>query len=349
MAQLSAFFCTVARSGAFPSFVVILSHRQVLQTIYEALASQHRAAMPSVLQLGTSRPILITASSGNAQRRHSSSSQLAAAQQQQHPVAAWRQQQQQWWRRRQVQLGALPAAAMASAAASGLAGCPAALAAAADAAAGPAQQQAALQQLQLVAELSAGLDSHTAGSLALVLKPALSLASLLMIVRIVMSWYPEIDGKAMPWAIAYTPTGERCGCGGGAVRWTAGAGGAAGAGAGAGTDPHYTRELYKRMHSLVYLPRPLSPCRAAAGGHAARRAAFQRPRRLAHRVGRAAEPRGRGAHGPTRHPVAHRAQGPVMRTRARAAQWRRRSGGWPLGRRALGVERVFQTLCPVDF
>lgn len=35
----------------------------------------------------------------------------------------------------------------------------------------------------------------------------LTLASLLMIVRIVMTWYPEIDGKQMPWAIAYTPTG----------------------------------------------------------------------------------------------------------------------------------------------
>lgn len=27
-----------------------------------------------------------------------------------------------------------------------------------------------------------------------------------MIVRIVMSWYPEIDGKNLPWSIAYTPT-----------------------------------------------------------------------------------------------------------------------------------------------
>lgn len=60
--------------------------------------------------------------------------------------------------------------------------------------------------VQVVYELAA-LDSKTAGALSLVLKPTLSIASLLMIVRIVMSWYPEIDGKTMPWTIAYTPTG----------------------------------------------------------------------------------------------------------------------------------------------
>lgn len=103
---------------------------------------------------------------------------------------------------------AAPVAAAASAAA--LAGSlglpPAALAAAA------ADPQAAAAA-QVVYELAA-LDSATAGTLAAVLKPALSLASLLMIVRIVMSWYPEIDGKQMPWSIAYTPTGERGRAGG---------------------------------------------------------------------------------------------------------------------------------------
>lgn len=96
-----------------------------------------------------------------------------------------------------------PAAAAATAAAAALAGSlglpPVALAAAA------ADPQAAAAA-QAVYELAA-LDSATAGMLAAVLKPALSLASLLMIVRIVMSWYPEIDGKQMPWSIAYTPTG----------------------------------------------------------------------------------------------------------------------------------------------
>ncbi len=96
---------------------------------------------------------------------------------------------------------AAPAAAAATAAAlaSSLGMPPAALAAAA------ADPQAAAAA-QAVYELAA-LDSATAGTLAAVLKPALSLASLLMIVRIVMSWYPEIDGKQMPWSIAYTPTG----------------------------------------------------------------------------------------------------------------------------------------------
>lgn len=53
----------------------------------------------------------------------------------------------------------------------------------------------------------AELDSKTAGAISGVLKPALTVASVLMIVRIVMSWYPEIDGKNLPWSIAYTPTG----------------------------------------------------------------------------------------------------------------------------------------------
>ena len=52
----------------------------------------------------------------------------------------------------------------------------------------------------------AGLDSATAGTLSAVLKPVLSLASLLMIVRIIMTWYPEVDATKMPWSIAYTPT-----------------------------------------------------------------------------------------------------------------------------------------------
>lgn len=52
----------------------------------------------------------------------------------------------------------------------------------------------------------AELDSATAATLALVLKPTLSVYSLLMIVRIVMTWYPEIDGKSFPWSIAYNST-----------------------------------------------------------------------------------------------------------------------------------------------
>lgn len=66
-----------------------------------------------------------------------------------------------------------------------------------------AQQQPLEQALWDVAEL----DSATAGLLLLVLKPLLTVGSLLMVARIVMTWYPEIDGKALPWSIAYLPTG----------------------------------------------------------------------------------------------------------------------------------------------
>ena len=52
----------------------------------------------------------------------------------------------------------------------------------------------------------AELDSATAATLSLILKPTLSLYSLLMIVRIVMTWYPEVDGKTFPWSIAFKST-----------------------------------------------------------------------------------------------------------------------------------------------
>jgi hypothetical protein len=55
----------------------------------------------------------------------------------------------------------------------------------------------------------AALDSQGARTLSAVLRPVLSLSSLLMIVRIVLSWYPEIDGSKMPWAAAVKPTGEQ--------------------------------------------------------------------------------------------------------------------------------------------
>lgn len=59
--------------------------------------------------------------------------------------------------------------------------------------------------IQTVYELAA-LDSATAGILLLILKPFLSLVSLLMIVRIIMTWYPELDATQLPWSLAYTPT-----------------------------------------------------------------------------------------------------------------------------------------------
>jgi hypothetical protein len=127
-------------------------------------------------------------------------------------VAAARNPSSRRWRptlaaaqqRSQRKAGAAPAPALAAAAAALAASPGAALAAAA-----AADPQAA-SVAQAAFELAA-LDSKSAGSLSLVLKPVLSLASLLMIVRIVMSWYPEIDGKQLPWSIAFKPTGERWG------------------------------------------------------------------------------------------------------------------------------------------
>ncbi|MEW5305800.1 MAG: hypothetical protein WDW36_008318 [Sanguina aurantia] len=39
-----------------------------------------------------------------------------------------------------------------------------------------------------------------------ILRPTLSLGTVLYIVRIPMSWYPDIDGKKLPWVLAYAPT-----------------------------------------------------------------------------------------------------------------------------------------------
>mmetsp|Transcript_39788 Transcript_39788/g.55255 ORF Transcript_39788/g.55255 Transcript_39788/m.55255 type:complete len:214 (+) Transcript_39788:99-740(+) len=52
----------------------------------------------------------------------------------------------------------------------------------------------------------AELDADTAGTLALVLRPVLALGSVLMIVRIVMTWSPDIKDTQLPWSIAYIPT-----------------------------------------------------------------------------------------------------------------------------------------------
>ena len=52
----------------------------------------------------------------------------------------------------------------------------------------------------------ADIDAKTAGTIAKFLGPVLALSTLLMIVRIVLSWYPQLDGKKLPWAIAVRPT-----------------------------------------------------------------------------------------------------------------------------------------------
>lgn len=50
------------------------------------------------------------------------------------------------------------------------------------------------------------IDPGTAVLLATFLRPVLSIGSLLMILRIVMTWFPEVKDKEMPWLLAYLPT-----------------------------------------------------------------------------------------------------------------------------------------------
>lgn len=64
---------------------------------------------------------------------------------------------------------------------------------------------ATFEHAQVIYDM-AGLNSATAGLISSILRPTLSLSSLLMIVRIVLTWYPEIDATKMPWSVAYTPT-----------------------------------------------------------------------------------------------------------------------------------------------
>lgn len=52
----------------------------------------------------------------------------------------------------------------------------------------------------------ADMDAQTAKLLASVLQPTLALSSILMIVRIPMTWYPNIDGTKWPWNLVYIPT-----------------------------------------------------------------------------------------------------------------------------------------------
>jgi uncharacterized protein YggT (Ycf19 family) len=52
----------------------------------------------------------------------------------------------------------------------------------------------------------ADMDAKTAGSVAAVLGPFLAFSILLMICRIPLSWYPNLDVKKLPWSIAVAPT-----------------------------------------------------------------------------------------------------------------------------------------------
>lgn len=50
------------------------------------------------------------------------------------------------------------------------------------------------------------LDAPTVHLLADILRPTFTLFTFLYIVRIPMTWYPDINPKSFPWTVAYTPT-----------------------------------------------------------------------------------------------------------------------------------------------
>lgn len=52
----------------------------------------------------------------------------------------------------------------------------------------------------------AGIDGSTAGVIGLVLRPVMAVSILLMLVRVVLSWFPEADSKKFPWSLAVKPT-----------------------------------------------------------------------------------------------------------------------------------------------
>ncbi len=59
---------------------------------------------------------------------------------------------------------------------------------------------------RVVVSALADLDPSTAASLAFLLRPLFSVAELLFIVRIVLTWYPAVDGDRLPWSVVIKPT-----------------------------------------------------------------------------------------------------------------------------------------------
>ena len=60
----------------------------------------------------------------------------------------------------------------------------------------------------LVAQLAASepLDPETAKAVAGALGPFFNIATIMFIVRIVMTWYPSVPYTKLPWVVAYVPT-----------------------------------------------------------------------------------------------------------------------------------------------
>lgn len=52
----------------------------------------------------------------------------------------------------------------------------------------------------------ADMDAKTASLVASILAPILTISILLMICRIPLSWYPNLNVKKLPWVIAVAPT-----------------------------------------------------------------------------------------------------------------------------------------------
>ena len=67
------------------------------------------------------------------------------------------------------------------------------------------RQQHTLQAGEVLYEL-ADIDAKTAATIASLLGPALNIGQLLMIIRIVLSWYPNINYGKLPWVLAVRPT-----------------------------------------------------------------------------------------------------------------------------------------------
>lgn len=62
-----------------------------------------------------------------------------------------------------------------------------------------------LQAAEVLYEL-ADIDAKTAATIASLLGPVLNVGQLLMIARIVLSWYPNINYGKLPWVLAVRPT-----------------------------------------------------------------------------------------------------------------------------------------------
>lgn len=69
-----------------------------------------------------------------------------------------------------------------------------------------AVEESVLGGSNLVYTLSEQMNPETASAISNVLGPVFSVATLLMILRIVTTWYPETDETKLPWSIVYLPT-----------------------------------------------------------------------------------------------------------------------------------------------